>query len=40
MRPVQAEGHSFKPVALFCYFGIAPSLCLVTYGIDLGTVWF
>ena len=39
-QPLQADGHSFKPVALFCYFGLAASLCLATYGMDLGAAWF
>jgi hypothetical protein len=33
------DDHSLKTIALFCFFGLATSLCLVTFGIDLGIGW-
>jgi hypothetical protein len=32
--------QSFKPVALFCYFGFTASLCLLTFGMELSTAGF
>jgi hypothetical protein len=30
---------SFKTIVLFCCAGLLASLCLMTFGIDLGSSW-
>jgi hypothetical protein len=34
-----AAGHSFKAVALFSCAGLATSLCLLAFGVNLGLGW-
>jgi hypothetical protein len=34
-----AAGHSFRAVALFSCAGLAASLCLVAFGVNLGLGW-
>jgi hypothetical protein len=34
-----AAGHSFRAVALFSCAGLATSLCLVAFGVNLGLGW-
>jgi hypothetical protein len=35
----QANDHSPKTIVLFCCLGLVASLCLVTFGMDLGAGW-
>jgi hypothetical protein len=35
----EAGDPSFKTIALFCCAGLLVSLCLMTFGVDLGAAW-
>lgn len=35
----EAGDHSFKTIALFACIGLMASLCLMTFGVDLGAAW-
>ena len=35
----RADNHSLKTIVLFCCVGLAASLCLMTFGIDLSAGW-
>jgi hypothetical protein len=36
----QTDAHPFKIVALFCGFGLVASLCMASFGFDIGTGFF
>lgn len=35
----QAGDHSAKTIALFCGLGMVASFCLISFGVDMGTLW-
>jgi hypothetical protein len=35
----QAGDHSLRVIALFCCLGTVASLCLMTFGVDVGAGW-
>ena len=37
---IEVEADTLQPVLIFCGLGLALSLFLIAYGLDLGAGWF
>ena len=38
-KPSVAEDRSTRAIALICGLGLVASMCMMSFGVDIGAVW-